>query len=373
MIQYGEVMKKLKGVLWNRAKVFLNYLKYIVLAFLILYVGLLIVPAVGGIVFTDIVGKINPVMPYMLMVSGPRSVGSWLVVFIAKLVSIWPFVAFIVWAFIDSRKFKAQGIQTRPILWGLGMVYPLILVGFPFYLTRRNIIWTRELEKNDTESSSENIKNEEKLKGKRNWIWKSCKILFTSFIIVTIGVGLLTQFGSKNKKIAGFVVNFSLPTSCSSGKSGCDELRPLPKILENKKIVFNGDTSIQFDPRRRSEIGLTDLDVLGSLNTNRLDVTSGDIVDPSLGQRGYLLEREYKIVRAVYHYNCSYCVDSSDYAYIVLEDLKGNRFSSLLDHDYWNSSMETARTLQWDERIPYDLGRDGELGKLVDITQTSTQ
>ncbi len=167
------------------------------------------------------------------------------------------------------------------------------------------------------------------------------------------------------------MVNASLSNSCASGKSGCDELRPLPKILQNKKIIFNEDTSIRFDPRYRPELKMEDLDVLGSFNTNHLDFSRDSTVDPSLGERGYLAEREYKIVRAVYHYNCSYCVDSSDYAYIVLEDSKGNRFSSLLDD--LDFSTEPARRVPWDERVPYDIGRDGELGKLVSISPVSAQ
>lgn len=355
-------MKNLLSILPNNLKVFLDYFKYVAVSFLILFVGLLIVPSLGGMVFTDIVGRINPMIPYTLIVAGPRSVGSWLVVLTAKLISIWPFVAFIVWAFIDSRKFKAQGVQTRPILWGIGMIFPLILVVFPVYFIHRNITWRKKLEEDNSGSTLVGAKH----KGKLSWVWKICKILFVSFIILSIGVGLLTQFGSKNKKVADFVVNLALSNSCSSGKSGCDELRSLPKILQNKKIIFNEDTSIQFDPRYRPEIKMEDLDILGSLDTNPHRSTQDNIVDPNLGERGYLSEREYKIIRAVYHYNCSYCVDSSDYAYVVLEDSNGNRFSSLLVHDYWNPSMDTARTLQWDERVPYDIGRDGELGKLVD-------
>ena len=355
-------MKNFKGM-----KAFLNYLKYVVLSLLILFVGLLIIPKAGSTIFTDIVGRIDPMMPYTLLVSGPWSVSSWMVVFVAKLVFIWPFIAFIVWAVMDSRKFKARGINTRPFLWGIGMVFPLILVIFPIYFAQRNIAWCKKLKESNPESTLGDIK----YKGKLSWMWRGFKILLISFIVLSFGVGLLTQFGSKNRAIADFFVNLTLSNSCVSGKSGCDELRPLPKILQNKKIVFNEDTSIQFDPRYRPEIGLTDLDVLGSIDTNSHRSIQDNIVDPSLRERGYLAEREYKIIRAVYHYNCSYCVDSGDYAYIVLEDSKGNRFSSLLsDLDF---STDPAQDVPWDEQLLYELGRDGELGKLVDIRSTMAQ
>lgn len=355
-----------------RVKVSLVYLKYVGLAWLILIVGLFILPVLSSQLLMEISGRIDPSVMYSLLLTGPTSVGPvWLMMLL--IIIGWPYIAFIVWAVKDSRKFKAQGIKTRPYLWGLGMVYPLIIIVFPLYLIRRNITWAKKGGVDSLVANTENAEIPEKQKKKRKWARVGVAILLTWFVVIPLVVSLLTQIGIRNRAVGNFLVNLSLSISCTSGKSGCDELRPLPKILQNKKIIFNDDTSIQFDPRYRPEIGLTDLDTLGSFNTNHMGFERDKTVDPKLGERGYLSEREYKIVRAVYHYNCSYCIDSSDYAYVVLEDSKGNRFSSLLEHDYWNPSMETARTLQWDERAPYDLGRDGELGKLIDITPTSTQ
>lgn len=353
-------------------KVSLDYLKYVVLAWVILFIGLLIFPALGFRIFLGVAGSAT---------SGFESVLSsyWVAVaawtwFVALLVVIaWPFVAFIVWAVKDSRKFKVRGINTRPYLWGMGMIFPLILVTFPLYFIYRSIIWPKKLGVDTPLTNLENTKIIKEKKGKRKWLQGGILVLLVLFVVLPLVFSLLIQVGIRNKAIGNFLINVSLANSCTSVKSGCDELRPIPKILQNKKIIFNEDTSIQFDPRYRPEISFTDLDILGSLDTNQRRSPQDTIVDPKLGERGYLSEREYRIIRAVYHYNCSYCIDSSDYAYIVLEDSKGNRFSSLLEYDYWNPSMETARTLQWDERVPYDLGGGSEFGKLVDITPTSTQ
>lgn len=363
-------MKNLKIGLPKRVGVVLNYLKYVALAWLILFVGLLIIPVLSFQMFMELSGRTATGVARVLDSYGLAAAGwAW---FIAILVVVaWPLIAFIVWVVVDSRKFKAQGIDTHPYLWGLGMIYPLILIVFPLYLVKRSIIWHRKLGESNPEVRLESIKDKEKSKLKRMWLRAGIIALIILFVVIPLVVSLLIQIGLRNKKVADFLVNYSLSVSCGSGKSGCNELRPLPKVLQNKKIIFNKDTSIQFDPRYRPEIGLTDLDMVGSLNTNHLEVALRDMVDPSSGKLGYLLEREYKIIRAVYHYNCSYCIDSSDYAYVVLEDSKGNRFSSLLDHS--DSSTTPWRDLPWDERVPYDLGRDGELGKLVDINATSTQ
>lgn len=356
-----------------RVRKILNYLKYVILSLSILFVGLLIFPVLSFKLFMETSGRAasgvaSMLAPYGLAVAG----WTWLIALLV--VTAWPFVAFVIWIVKDSRKFKAQGINTHPYLWGLGMIYPLILIVFPLYIIRRNITWRKKLEENNLGINLEkSIKDEEKSKRRKRLVRFGVIILFILFGVIPVAAGLLTQIGIRNRTIGNYLVNFSLSISCASGKSGCDELRPLPKILQNKKIIFNKDTSIQFDPRYRPEIGLNNLDILGSLDASPRSPFPEDIVDPNLGKRGYLTEKEYKIIRAVYHYNCSYCIDSSDYAYVVLGDSNGNRFSSLLAHDYWNPSMEIARTLQWDERVPYDIGRDGELGKLVDIKSTLAQ
>jgi len=363
-------MKNLRIGFPKRVEVVLNYLKYVAMAWLIFIVVLLILPVISFQMFMEVSGRIATGAARVLDSYGLAVAGwAWFVAFLV--VVAWPLIAFIVWIVIDSRKFKAQGIDTHSYLWGVGMIPPLAFVVLPLYLIKRNIIWVKKLDVGVIDGSLENIKIIEKAKAKRMWARVGIIILLIFFVIIPLVVSLLIHIGNMDRKLANFLVNFSLVTSCASGNSGCDEPRPLPNILQNKKIVFNENTSLQFDPQSGSEIGLTDLDILGSLDTSHASSFQENIVDPNLGERGYLSEKEYKIIRAVYHYNCSYCIDSGDYAYIVLEDSRGNRFSSLLDD--LDFSTNPARDVPWDEQIPYDLGRDGELGKLVDINATLTQ
>ena len=182
-------------------------------------------------------------------------------------------------------------------------------------------------------------------------------ILIGVLLIYSFGFTALVYLSRYSKPLAGFLITTHLKYSCSSWKSGCDELRPLPKVLQNKKIIFGQNTNIEFDPyqgvRETSE-----LDTEGFLGVSVNKLPWKDVVDPKLKKTGYLAEREYKIIRAVYHYNCSYCIDSSDYAYIVLEDSKGNRFISFLDE--YDSSVSPAKDIPWDDQLPYALGKDKE-------------
>lgn len=129
------------------ARTIINYLKYVTLSFLILFIGLLIVPTLCSMAFREVLTLLDQPTLYTLFVVGPWSLYSWFILFFWVAVTIWPFVAFIVWAVVDSRKFAAQGIKTSPFLWGLGMLFPIILIVFPLYLVRRNITWQKEEEK----------------------------------------------------------------------------------------------------------------------------------------------------------------------------------------------------------------------------------
>ncbi|MEK7148332.1 MAG: hypothetical protein AAB770_00240 [Patescibacteria group bacterium] len=144
MAENMENKKDDKSIL-RHFKIFLNYLKYVVLACLILFVGLLIIPAFGS---SMLIGALKAVAPFtitVLSMAGPHSVYDWAIVLNALIVFVWPYIAFIVWAIVDSRKFKVLGINTHPYLWGVGMIFPLILVVFPVYIVRRNITWGKEI------------------------------------------------------------------------------------------------------------------------------------------------------------------------------------------------------------------------------------
>ena len=190
-----------------------------------------------------------------------------------------------------------------------------------------------------------------------NKVFKVIGVVIVVAIVFGVSWNIMVYVAVRNKPLSAFLVatHFKL-FSCGSSKSGCNEIRPLPTVLQNKKIVFGTTTNVEFDPFKKHE-DFSDIDTLGFLDTNPHEF-DGNFVDPLLRKRGNLAEREYTIARAVYHYNCSYCIDSSDYAYIVLEDVKGNRFISLLnDLDLSNTP---GKDIPWNQQLPYALGKDGE-------------
>lgn len=120
-----------------------NYIKNIVLSLVILFMGLFLFPAI----FTLVVIKIaDPVSWSAIAMLAPVTIDNWFVNLIISFFTILPSVVFIIWIFRDSRKFKAKGINTHPYLWGMAMIFPLILVAFPLYFIRRNITWLKEKE-----------------------------------------------------------------------------------------------------------------------------------------------------------------------------------------------------------------------------------
>ncbi|OGZ41908.1 MAG: hypothetical protein A2W41_02850 [Candidatus Ryanbacteria bacterium RIFCSPHIGHO2_01_45_13] len=173
--------------------------------------------------------------------------------------------------------------------------------------------------------------------------------------IAFIGYPILTYLAKHNKPIAKFLTaihSVIYPRSfCGVEKKGCDELRVLPKVLQNKKIIFSKGINIKFDPYESLK-EVAESGTVGFLDTDSWKL-SNEFVDPASQKRGYVAEREYKTVRAVYHYNCSYCIDSSDYAYIVLEDSAGNRFTALLN----DISDIPGRDIPWDEQLPFLLDK----------------
>lgn len=132
----------------NMKKV-LNYTKNIVLSLVVLFVGFFFVPIIGSLILglvLETTGFGSPDDYWVLITLTPTSVHSWIVLLSYELVIFWPLPAFIIWIVRDSRKFKRRGVNTRPHLWGIGMIFPLILVAFPLYFIRRNITWLKEKE-----------------------------------------------------------------------------------------------------------------------------------------------------------------------------------------------------------------------------------
>lgn len=195
---------------------------------------------------------------------------------------------------------------------------------------------------------------------------KIIAIVVGFFMIYSITLNVIVKNRNKSnfKPIVSFIVNHSLTNNCNN-KNSCDELRPLPKILQNKKIVFNKNVNIKFDPYENiNNIGFSELDILGFIDTEPVFNGEVNFVDPTLGRPGFLEEREYKIVRAVYSYKCSYCIDSDDLAYLVLEDSKENRF--MVFFQTYDSSVTPVRNFLWDEYLPYFLSKDSDGKKTLD-------
>lgn len=45
-----------------------------------------------------------------------------------------------------TKKFKQRGINTSPLLWGIGMIPPLSYVVYPLYRVMSRIVWPRTIE-----------------------------------------------------------------------------------------------------------------------------------------------------------------------------------------------------------------------------------
>ncbi len=124
----------------NMKKV-LNYAKNIVLSLVVLFAGLVLIPIIVLAIFLKIA---DPVSWSAIAMLAPVTIDNWFVNLVISFFTILPSVVFIIWIVRDSRKFKSKGVNTDPFLWGVGMVFPLILVAFPFYFIRRNITWLKE-------------------------------------------------------------------------------------------------------------------------------------------------------------------------------------------------------------------------------------
>lgn len=180
---------------------------------------------------------------------------------------------------------------------------------------------------------------------------KTLLILFALLFLPYLFWQTILNISSHNKKFAEFMVMQHLKHSCDGKekKEGCDELLPIPKILQNKKIVFASSTLVEFDPYESQHRETASLDLVGLISASRYKPQEVLYVQPQDQRSGYLQEREFFIVRAVRSYACNWCIDSDDYEYLVLQDTTGNRFYGFL-HYYATGKEEGT----WDESVPFD-------------------
>lgn len=122
----------------------LNYAKNIVLSLSAVFIYIFIIPIIGMLLFLKIADPVA--FNAILMLSAVVPVDSLSTQLASVIVTVLPSVAFIIWIIRDSRKFVALGVKTRPALWGIGMILPLIFIVLPLYFIRRNITWSKEKE-----------------------------------------------------------------------------------------------------------------------------------------------------------------------------------------------------------------------------------
>lgn len=352
----------------SRIRIFFLGLWKFILAVMILF-GVIIFPIMGVLS--------NPQSSNALTATGSSSVVfvSWLLLLI---IILWYPIALTIWVVKDARKFKKQGVRIMPLLWGMGMILPIGIfiitfiykiyvprsIGVTFlifslifssYFVLRSVSWRRKIRTNNLDIIEQEIKPEQEIRKMYVPSKRVRNVSLSVIAIAFIGYPILIYLAQYNRPIAKFLtaihsVIYS-QSSCGVEKKGCDELRALPKVLQNKKIVFSKDINIEFDPYESWKEAV-ESGTVGFLDTDSGKL-SNEFVDPALQKRGYVAEREYKIVRAVYHYNCSYCIDSSDNAYVVLQDSAGNRFTALLD----DLSDIPGRDIPWDEQLPFLLDK----------------
>lgn len=130
----------MKKLLNNSLQIFLALLIILGASFFVL---------VATSALLEILMKIDSITIYHVAIFGPFSIYSWLILLILFSVPLLTLTFFIFWVARDSRKFRDKGIKTSPFLWAIGVALPTIIVIFPLYLIRRNIIWPRELKENN--------------------------------------------------------------------------------------------------------------------------------------------------------------------------------------------------------------------------------
>ena len=348
-----------------------QYTKQVLLAWGVLFVALFFTALIRLVIGGVLKSFIDPIIYFKMSIIGPFSILSWILFFLPSLPFLVTPLLFTWWATKDAKKFKDLGIQTKPFIWGIFIFLPTIVVALPLYLIKRNITWNERLSAGTDWSTTGTVAPNLPSNAKTKKILKIAGFIFLLMIAHSASWRFLVEnrYKPSLRPVISFLVNMSLNKNCNK-KSDCSELRLLPKPFQNKKIVFDDTANVFFDPYENpSDLTYSELDVLGFLDVEYNTFYKNFVLTP-FKERGLLKEREYRIVRAVYHYKCFSCIDSSDISYMVLEDSQGNRFLTLLDDT--DSSVSPGKNLSWDEYVPFFMskGRDGKEitnVKLVDI------
>ena len=185
----------------------------------------------------------------------------------------------------------------------------------------------------------------------KSWTWTVICMLAIVFIPSIVAESFY-YLGGSNKQVAESIVLSNLKSSCAGHTEDCTETRSLPAILQGKKIIVATSSYVVFEPGGGDP---TTLDVNGFIDLYPFKEPGEGYVSPSDGKRGYLQDREFSVIRAAYDYHCSYCFDSSDFGYVILENTRGYRFMVFL------SEFATSSTnhIPWDQQVPFQgLGKE---------------
>lgn len=170
-------------------KIFFIAIRQFVISLAIL-LGIPVFSEVGFLMLKDI----NPVMAYIMTITGPYSLLSW---FIFLIMVGWYPIILAIWVIRDAVRFEKQGISTRPILWGIGTVLPTVFIVFPAYYVIRDVIWLEKIKKiNASTAEQQSSKGNFYNIFSRNFFLNALAVIF----IVCVAVMVTDLPGKLNKK-----------------------------------------------------------------------------------------------------------------------------------------------------------------------------
>lgn len=167
-------------------KKFLSYLKQIFLGLVIVGGVLFSIPVMIGISNSLLEFLVNPTTLYSIQEFGPYSFFSWFIILFPLIISVILFPLLLtIWIIKDSRKFKALGVKTSPLLWAIGVFLPTSIIVFPIYLIKRNIAWI-QINTTNVSIGEDAVPLDVKIKKILKKVLKWGGIFIVSFIVMSV-------------------------------------------------------------------------------------------------------------------------------------------------------------------------------------------
>lgn len=114
----------------------------VVLGFLLSF----FIPFVFGNIVFQILLMSFPELMYIVPLTAFAYWPSFLL-FLALMVGfLWLPVLLLIFVVRGAKRFRRGGIQTSPLLWGIGMIPPLSYVVYPLYRVMSRVVWPRRLQ-----------------------------------------------------------------------------------------------------------------------------------------------------------------------------------------------------------------------------------